>query len=599
MVHEKLTNGAIVLGDENPNAAHARSSAPFPGNGTAAARRWAQVKKGAPSIREKPCWTQPSGGIVAILTLPAIDDKLRGHLQTLGLARAAAIHRNLPVATLYEHALRRGEGELGADGQLIVETGEHTGRSPKDKFFVREPGSETQIDWGETNKATTPAIFDALFERVAAYLAEREIYALDTYIGADPRYRLPIRVITEYAWHSLFARNLFLLHDGTPEAFEPEFTVVDAAEFVADPQRDGTRSGTFILINFARKIILIGGTRYAGEIKKSVFTLMNYLMPLRKVLPMHCSANVGRNGDTAIFFGLSGTGKTTLSADSNRPLVGDDEHGWSADGVFNFEGGCYAKVIRLSAEAEPEIWSASHRFGSVLENVIVDETARTLDLESEAKTENTRVAYPIDFIPNIVPGLMAGHPKTIIMLTADAFGVLPPITKLSAEQAMYHFLSGYTAKVAGTEKGVTEPTATFSTCFGAPFMVQHPTVYANLLGERIAKHEVTCWLINTGWTGGAYGVGERMSIAHTRAMVNAALDGSLRTAEFEGEPFFGLAIPKAVPSVPSDVLQPRNAWADKAAYDAQAERLVGLFRDNFKKFEAQASAGVRAAAIGA
>ena len=515
----------------------------------------------------------------------------------LGLARATAVHRNLSVAALYEHALRRGEGELGADGQLIVETGEHTGRSPKDKFFVREPGSEAHIDWGDTNKETTTQIFDALFERVAAYLSERDIYALDTYVGADPRYRLPIRVITQYAWHSLFARNLFLLHEGTPEAFEPEFTIVDAAEFVAEPARDGTRSGTFILINFARKIILIGGTRYAGEIKKSVFTLMNYLMPLRNVLPMHCSANVGGDGDTAIFFGLSGTGKTTLSADSNRPLVGDDEHGWSADGVFNFEGGCYAKVIRLSQKAEPEIWSASHRFGSVLENVILDETTRTLDLESEAKTENTRSAYPVDFIENIVPGLMAGHPKTIVMLTADAFGVLPPISKLSPEQAMYHFLSGYTAKVAGTERGVTEPTATFSTCFGAPFMVHHPTVYAKLLGERIAKHEVTCWLVNTGWSGGAYGVGKRMSIEHTRAMVNAALDGSLRNAEFEPEPFFGLHIPRTVADVPAEVLNPRNAWTDKAAYDAQANKLVDLFYENFKNFEAHASDGVKAIAI--
>ncbi len=501
------------------------------------------------------------------------------------------------MASLYEHALRKGEGELGADGQFVVETGTHTGRSPKDKFFVREPGSETHIDWGDTNKAIEPATFDKLFDRVAAYLSEREIYALDTYVGADARYRLPVRVITQYAWHSLFARNLFITPETPPENFAPEFTVVDAAEFVAEPERDGTRSGTFVLVNLARKIVLIGGTRYAGEIKKSVFTIMNYLMPLRGVLPMHCSANVGKDGSSAIFFGLSGTGKTTLSADSNRPLVGDDEHGWSADGVFNFEGGCYAKVIRLSQAAEPEIWSASHRFGAVLENVVLDSATRALDLESEAKTENTRSAYPVEFIPNIVPGLMAGHPKTIVMLTADAFGVLPPISKLTAEQAMYHFLSGYTAKVAGTERGVTEPTATFSTCFGAPFMVHHPTVYAKLLGERIAKHEVTCWLVNTGWTGGAYGVGKRMSIAHTRAMVNAALDGSLAGATFVKEPFFGLSIPTAVPGVPNDVLDPRNAWADKTAYDAQAKKLVGLFFNNFKKFEAQASDGVRAIAI--
>ncbi len=532
-----------------------------------------------------------------ILTLPDLNSNLKAHLEQLGLAGAPAVHRNLSVASLYEHALRKGEGELGADGQFVVETGEHTGRSPKDKFFVREPGSETHIDWGDTNKAIDPKTFDALLERVSAYLSEREIYSLDTYVGADARYRLPVRVITQYAWHSLFARNLFLTPEKAPDDFAPEFTVIDAAEFVAEPERDGTRSGTFVLVNMARKIVLIGGTRYAGEIKKSVFTIMNYLMPLRQVLPMHCSANVGKDGDSAIFFGLSGTGKTTLSADSNRPLVGDDEHGWSADGVFNFEGGCYAKVIKLSQKAEPEIWAASHRFGAVLENVVFDPATRELDLESQALTENTRSAYPVEFIPNIVPGLMAGHPKTIIMLTADAFGVLPPISKLTPEQAMYHFLSGYTAKVAGTEKGVTEPTATFSTCFGAPFMVHHPTVYAKLLGERIAKHEVTCWLVNTGWTGGAYGVGKRMSIAHTRAMVNAALDGSLNGATFEPEPFFGLSIPTALHDVPADVLNPRNAWSDKAAYDAQARKLAGLFFENFKKFEAQASDGVRAVAI--
>jgi phosphoenolpyruvate carboxykinase (ATP) len=532
-----------------------------------------------------------------ILTLPDLNSNLKAHLEHLGLAGAPAVHRNLSVASLYEHALRKGEGELGADGQFVVETGEHTGRSPKDKFFVREPGSETHIDWGETNKAIDSKTFDALLDRVSAFLSEREIYSLDTYVGADARYRLPVRVITQYAWHSLFARNLFLTPDKAPDDFAPEFTVIDAAEFVAEPERDGTRSGTFVLVNMARKIVLIGGTRYAGEIKKSVFTIMNYLMPLRQVLPMHCSANVGADGDSAIFFGLSGTGKTTLSADSNRPLVGDDEHGWSADGVFNFEGGCYAKVIKLSQKAEPEIWAASHRFGAVLENVVFDPATRALDLESQALTENTRSAYPVEFIPNIVPGLMAGHPKTIVMLTADAFGVLPPISRLTPEQAMYHFLSGYTAKVAGTEKGVTEPTATFSTCFGAPFMVHHPTVYAKLLGERIAKHEVTCWLVNTGWTGGAYGVGKRMSIAHTRAMVNAALDGSLNGATFEPEPFFGLSIPTALHDVPADVLNPRNAWSDKAAYDAQARKLAGLFFENFKKFEAQASDGVRAVAI--
>jgi phosphoenolpyruvate carboxykinase (ATP) len=434
--------------------------------------------------------------------------------------------------------------------------------------------------------------------RVAAYLAERDIYALDAYVGAAPDYRLPIRVITETAWHNLFARNLFITPESTPADFVPEFTVVDACNFNADPARDGTRSGTFVIINFARKIVLIGGSRYAGEIKKSVFTIMNYLMPLRDVLSMHCSANVGKSGDVAIFFGLSGTGKTTLSADSKRPLVGDDEHGWSSDGVFNFEGGCYAKVIRLSQKAEPEIWAASHRFGCVIENVPLEPQTRKLDLESDAKTENTRSAYPIEFNPNVVPGLQAGHPNTIIMLTADAFGVLPPISQLSAEQAMYHFLSGYTAKVAGTERGLTEPTATFSTCFGAPFMVHHPTVYARLLGERIARHEVTCWLVNTGWTGGAYGTGgKRISIAHTRAMINAALGGRLNEALFVSEPFFGLRIPSEVPKVPPDVLNPRNAWPDPAAYDAQARKLAGLFAENFGQFEQHASDGVRAIAI--
>jgi phosphoenolpyruvate carboxykinase (ATP) len=486
---------------------------------------------------------------------------------------------------------------LGADGQFIVETGEHTGRSAKDKFFVREPGSETRIDWGESNKEFPAQRFDALFDRVADYLRGRDAYVLDGYVGADSRYRLPIRIVTQMAWQSLFARDLFIVPDELPADFAPEFTVVDAARFEAEPSRDGTRSPTFILVHFGRRMVLIGGTRYAGEIKKSIFTVMNYLMPLRDVLSMHCSANVGADGDVAIFFGLSGTGKTTLSADRHRKLVGDDEHGWSADGVFNIEGGCYAKVIRLSKTAEPEIWAASHRFGTVLENVVFDPVSRALDLDSEARTENTRSAYPLEFIPNIVPGSVAGHPKTIIMLTADAFGVLPPISRLSDAQAMYHFLSGYTAKVAGTERGVTEPTATFSTCFGAPFMVHHPTVYAKLLGERIERHGVRCWLVNTGWTGGPYGVGTRMSIAHTRAMVNAAIEGKLDDTPTQVEPFFGLQIPLDVPGVPGSVLRPRDAWKDGAAYDAAARHLVDLFSNNFKKFEAQAGPDVLAVAI--
>jgi phosphoenolpyruvate carboxykinase (ATP) len=510
--------------------------------------------------------------------------------------KVVKLWENLSAATLIEHAIARGEGVLGAAGQLIVDTRPHTGRSPKDKFFVREPSSEHHIDWNDSNQAIDPERFDALFERVAAYLSEREVYSLDCYVGADERYRVPLRVYTELAWHNLFARHLFITPERPVADFVPEFTVVDAALFQADPEREGTRTGTFILVNFARRIILIGGTRYAGEIKKSVFTVMNYLLPLRETLPMHCSANAGRDGDVAILFGLSGTGKTTLSSDPHRPLIGDDEHGWSADGVFNFEGGCYAKVIRLSPTAEPEIWAATNHFSTVLENVVYDEATRTLDVDSDAKTENTRSAYPLEFIPNIVPSSRGGHPKTIIMLTADAFGVLPPIATLSREQAMYHFLSGYTAKVAGTERGISEPQATFSTCFGAPFMVHHPTVYARLLGRKIEEHDVACWLVNTGWTGGPYGVGHRMSIAHTRAMVNAAIEGRIPN-DYEAERFFGLMIPKHVPGVPSEVLNPRNAWSDKAAYDEQARKLSQLFFDNFKRFEMHVMDSVNAVAI--
>ncbi|HTA53507.1 MAG TPA: phosphoenolpyruvate carboxykinase (ATP) [Candidatus Acidoferrales bacterium] len=510
--------------------------------------------------------------------------------------KVVKLWENLSAPTLIEHAIARGEGVLGAGGQLIVDTRPHTGRSPKDKFFVREPSSEQHIDWNDSNQAIDAERFDALFERVAAYLSEREAYSLDCYVGADERYRVPLRVYTELAWHNLFARHLFITPERPVADFVPEFTVVDAALFQADPERDGTRTGTFILVNFARRIILIGGTRYAGEIKKSVFTVMNYLLPLRETLPMHCSANAGRAGDVAILFGLSGTGKTTLSSDPHRPLIGDDEHGWSADGVFNFEGGCYAKVIRLSPTAEPEIWAATNHFSTVLENVVYDEATRTLDVDSDAKTENTRSAYPLEFIPNIVPSSRGGHPKTIIMLTADAFGVLPPIAKLSREQAMYHFLSGYTAKVAGTERGISEPQATFSTCFGAPFMVHHPTVYARLLGRKIEERDVACWLVNTGWTGGPYGVGHRMSIAHTRAMVNAAIEGRIPN-DYEAERFFGLMIPKQVPGVPSEVLNPRNAWADKAAYDEQARKLSQLFFDNFKRFEMHVMDSVNAVAI--
>ena len=518
-------------------------------------------------------------------------------MKALGLERVATVHRNLTMPELMEQAVRRGEGQLGPDGQMVVETGKHTGRSPKDKFFVKEPGSEHHIDWGKVNQPIATEKFEALLKRVNDFLDGGELFSQDVYIGADERYRLPVRVLTTYAWQSLFAQDLFIRPTTSTDNFKPEFTVLDVSLFDANPERDGTRTETFVLVNFARKMVLIGGTRYGGEIKKSVFTLMNYLMPLRDVMPMHCSANKGESGDVAIFFGLSGTGKTTLSSDPTRPLIGDDEHGWSADGVFNFEGGCYAKMIKLSESAEPEIWSAAHHFGTVLENVVMDPVTRKLDLDSDKLTENTRAAYPIEFIPNTVPGAMAGHPSTIIMLTADAFGVLPPISKLTPAQAMYHFLSGYTAKVAGTERGVTEPTATFSTCFGAPFMVHHPTVYANMLGKKIAEGNVQCWLVNTGWTGGAPGVGSRMKIAFTRAMVNAAIEGKIDGSKTTTEPFFGLAIPNEVPDVPMDVLNPRLAWSDAAAYDAQAKKLAGLFEANFKQFEDAATPDVLAVLI--
>ncbi|MGA3038685.1 MAG: phosphoenolpyruvate carboxykinase (ATP) [Vulcanimicrobiaceae bacterium] len=534
-----------------------------------------------------------------ILTVRDVAGPIDADLAAIGIKPSGRVFRNLSVSELYEHALRRDEGALGADGQLIVDTGKHTGRSPKDKFFVKEPSSEKYIDWGTTNKPIDAAKFDALMARVADYLSQRDLYVLDCNVGADPRYKLNVRVITEFAWQNLFAHDLFINPENVPADFKPDFTVVDAALFDADPARDGTNSSTFILVNFAKKIVLIGGTRYAGEIKKSVFTIMNYLLPLKNVLSMHASANVGPEGDVSIFFGLSGTGKTTLSADSRRPLIGDDEHGWSLDdGVFNFEGGCYAKVIRLSQKAEPEIWAASHRFGTVLENVEFDPTTRELNLDAQSKTENTRSAYPLNFIPNVHPGSRAGHARAIVMLTADAFGVLPPISRMSPEQAMYHFLSGYTAKVAGTERGVNEPEATFSTCFGAPFMVHPPTTYAKLLGERIQKFNVSCWLVNTGWTGGPYGVGSRMKIEYTRAMVNAAIEGELDAGiTFKAEPFFGLQIPSSVPGVPSEVLDPRGSWSDKAAYDAQAKKLAKLFADNFTKYAAQAGDAINAIAI--
>jgi len=510
---------------------------------------------------------------------------------------AGQVHWNLSIPALVEHAVRRGEGMLASDGPIVCATGQHTGRSPNDRFIVREPSSEAHVAWGKVNKPFDAAAFDALHQRMLKYLEGRELFALDAHAGADPDYRLPVRVINEYAWHNLFIRHMLIpVTDPAAQAtHEPAFTVIDAPGFTADPAVDGTNSETFIILNFAKKIVLIGGTSYAGEMKKSVFSVMNYLLPLRDTMPMHCSANVGRDGDVALFFGLSGTGKTTLSSDPERGLIGDDEHGWSAAGVFNFEGGCYAKMIRLSAEAEPQIYATTRRFGTVLENVVMDPATRVLNLDDDSKTENTRGAYPLHYIDNAVPSGQAGHPRNIVMLTADAFGVLPPIARLTPAGAMYHFLSGYTAKVAGTEKGVTEPKATFSTCFGAPFMVWDPNVYAKLLGDRIAQHDAKVWLVNTGWTGGPYGTGSRMKIAYTRAMIQAALTGALDNVAFETDPIFNIDVPVEVPGVPSEVLKPRNTWADKAAYDAQAGKLARMFADNFKAFEATANDEVKAA----
>ena len=518
-------------------------------------------------------------------------------LDAVGMQGASRVHWNLSVAALYEEAVKRGEGIISIDGPIICSTGQHTGRSPNDKFLVTEPSSEGNVAWGKVNRPIDAATFDAILARMQAYAKGKELFVQDCWAGADPAYRLPIRIITERAWHNLFARHMFIPEpDAAKRAdHDPQFTVIDLPGFTANPATDKTNSETFILLNFAKKLVIIGGTNYAGEIKKSIFTVMNYLLPLRDTMPMHCSANVGKNGDVALFFGLSGTGKTTLSSDANRQLIGDDEHGWSADGVFNFEGGCYAKMIRLSAEAEPQIYATTKRFGTVLENVTFDPDTRVLDLNSDKATENTRGAYPLEFISNSVPSGRAGHPTNVVMLTADAFGVLPPIARLSPEAAMYHFLSGYTAKVAGTERGVTEPKATFSTCFGAPFMVWDPNVYAKLLGDRIAKHKSHVWLVNTGWTGGPHGVGSRMKIAHTRAMIDAALSGALDAVPVQRDSIFNLDVPTSCPGVPAEVLNPRNTWTDKAAYDAQAKKLAKMFVDNFKTFEATASPAVKAA----
>jgi phosphoenolpyruvate carboxykinase (ATP) len=518
-------------------------------------------------------------------------------LSYLGLRNLGSVFHNLATPALAEEAIRRREAWLVHLGPLVVRTGQYTGRSADDKFIVREPTSEEEIWWGKHNRPIEPEHFERLKIRLQAYLQGRDVFVQDCYAGADPEYRLRVRVINENAWHNMFVRNMFLREFDREvlARFKPDFTIIQCPNFQAIPEEDHTNSEAFIILNFAEKLGIIGGTSYAGEMKKSIFSVMNYLLPQRGVLSMHCSANEGPDGDTAVFFGLSGTGKTTLSAEAGRALIGDDEHGWSGSGIFNFEGGCYAKVIRLSNEAEPEIYETTRRFGTILENVAFDNETRRIDLDDDSLTENTRAAYPITHLPNIVLNGRGTHPRNVIMLTADAFGVLPPIAKLTPAQAMYHFLSGYTAKVAGTERGVTEPTATFSTLFGAPFIALHPTIYADLFGELIAKHEVDCWLVNTGWTGGPYGTGERIKIAYSRAVVRGALSGALRDVTYTTDPVFGLQIPSSCPEVPEQVLQSRETWEDKAGYDAAANKLAGLFAENFKDFADRASPEVRAA----
>ena len=517
-------------------------------------------------------------------------------LENHGIRNPDTIYWTLHTPVLYEHAIRRREARLAHLGPMVVRTGQYTGRSPKDKFVVREPSSEAHVAWGKVNQPMTEASFDNLHRRLMAYLQARELYVQDCYVGADAEYRMPVRVITETAWHSLFARNMFIqAKDEELRNFVPDFTVIQAPNFHAIPELDGTLSEVFIVVHFGRRLVIIGGTQYAGEIKKSIFSAMNYLLPFRNVLPMHCSANYGANEDVAIFFGLSGTGKTTLSTDPTRTLIGDDEHGWSDNGVFNMEGGCYAKTIKLSASAEPDIYEATRKFGTILENVGYDPDTGRVDLDDGSLTENTRAAYPISHIPRATRTGVAGHPTNIIMLTADAFGVLPPIARLTPEQAMYHFLSGYTAKVAGTEKGVTEPQATFSACFGEPFMVLSPTEYAKLLGDRIAQNQVDVWLVNTGWSGGPYGVGKRMNIGYTRAMIHAALDGTLRNVATRHDAVFNLAVPISCPDVPQEVLDPRSTWSDPAAYDVQAAKLAEMFRKNFQRFAHEVPAELAAA----
>jgi phosphoenolpyruvate carboxykinase (ATP) len=525
-----------------------------------------------------------------------VSERTPAHrLDAQGIETTATVHWNLMTAPLVEEAVCRGEGQLTKDGALLVDTGKFTGRSVKDKFVVRDASTEDTINWGAINQPMTTEHWATLkADFLDALKRKDELYVADLYGGSQPEYRVNVRVITQMAWHNLFVRTLLVRPDVSELAgFVPEYTIINLPSFKADPARHGCRSDTVIAVNFTEKMILIGNTEYSGEMKKGVFGLLNYLLPAQGVMPMHCSANIGADGKSAIFFGLSGTGKTTLSADSSRTLIGDDEHGWSDTAVFNFEGGCYAKMINLSAEGEPEIYATTKMFGTILENVAMDPVTRELDFTDDSKTENTRGAYPIEFIPNTSKDNLGPPPSTIIFLTADAFGVLPPISRLTPDQAMYHFLSGYTAKVAGTEIGVTEPTATFSTCFGAAFMPRHPSVYGNLLKKRIAEGHVDCWLVNTGWTGGKYGTGKRMPIKETRALLNAALDGSLKNVEFRKDPNFGFDVPVAVPGVDNSILDPRSTWADKAEYDRTAAKLVDLFIENFAEFESHVDEGVR------
>jgi phosphoenolpyruvate carboxykinase (ATP) len=530
------------------------------------------------------------GGIMEIL-------QSHPELEALGFRNLNSVYWQLHTPQLYEQTLRRQEGFIAHLGPLVVRTGDHTGRSPQDRFITSEPSTENEIWWGDVNRPFSPEQFDDLYQKLLAYFQGMNAFVQNCFAGADPNYRIAVRVITETAWHNLFARNMFI--QATQEELEhysPDFTLIHAPKFHALPEHDGTNSSAFVLIHFAKKLVLIGGTSYAGEVKKSIFSVLNYLLPRQGVLSMHCSANQGLSDDVALFFGLSGTGKTTLSSDSTRTLIGDDEHGWSDTGVFNFEGGCYAKVIRLSPTGEPEIFQTTRRFGTILENVAMDMNSRHLDLDSAAFTENTRASYPISHIPNAMRSGVGGHPRNVIFLTADAFGVVPPVSKLTPEQAMYHFLSGYTAKVAGTEKGLSdEPQATFSACFGAPFMPLHPREYARLLGEKVEKHGADVWLVNTGWTGGPYGVGHRMDLQHTRAMVRAILDGSLAEVETRQEPHFGLHVPVTCCNVPSEVLDPRETWADKDAYDARAKELANRFRENFEQYADEVDEAVIAA----